>query len=194
MKTDQLTPEQSLALITQVINQARGRFEENGFIYVFWGTLIALASFGQFWLLRTGHYNIHWYPYLLMPLGAVYSSVYYAGKNRNRTQNPIGKILSVLWIALATNMIVLGFAFAGSLKENLIPVILILLSVGILASGATLRSKILLFAGMIIGIAAFVAFYVSRLYQPLLMGTVSVVAILIPGIILMMRHEREENV
>ncbi len=193
MKTEHLTPEQSLELITQVINQARNRFEENGFIYVFWGTLIALASFGQFWLLRTGHFDINWYPYLLMPLGAIYSSVYYARKKRSKTQNLIGKILSILWVALATNMLILGFFFAGTLKENLIPVILILLSVGILSSGATLRSKILLYAGFFVGLSAFVAFYLSRLYQPLLMGMVSVVAILVPGLILMMRHEGKEN-
>ena len=44
METDKLSPEKSLELITQVITQARNKFEENGFIYMFWGALIAIAS------------------------------------------------------------------------------------------------------------------------------------------------------
>jgi len=41
MKTKEFTPEHSFELINQVINQAKNRFEENGFAFILWGALIA---------------------------------------------------------------------------------------------------------------------------------------------------------
>lgn len=189
MEKDNLTPEQSFELITKVINEARNRFEENGLIYVFWGALIALASFGQYYLLKTEHTDIHWYPYLLMPLGSIFTGIYYAKKKKTKRKNMIEKILAVLWNVLALYMLILGFLFAGHLRENLLPIILILLSIGIIVSGVSIRKNILLFSGFIIGISAIYAFYLNLIYQPLLAGIISVVAILIPGIILMYQHK-----
>ena len=63
MQTEKLTAEKSLELITEVITQARKKFEENGFIFMFWGALIAIAAIGQFLLLKYEYYSINWYPY-----------------------------------------------------------------------------------------------------------------------------------
>ena len=194
METDKLSPEKSLELITHVITQARNRFEENGFIYMFWGALIAVASFSQFILLKNEYYNIHHYPYLLIPIGAIYSFVYYSKKRGKSKYNLISKIIFALWIALSLNMLVLGFLFSSHLKENLIPIILILLSIGTIVSGTSIKSKLLLYSGIFIGLSAFIGFYLEWIYQPLLMGVVSIITVLIPGIILMVQHKRNENV
>ncbi len=191
MKTDKLSPEKSLELITQVITQARNKFEENGFIYMFWGALIAITSISQFVLLKNEYYNINWYPYLLMPIGAIYSTIYFSKKKRKNKQNLISKIVSALWIVLSVNMMILGFLFANNLKENLIPIILILLSIGTIVSGTSIKSKLLLYSGIIIGLSAFLGFYLEWVYLPLLMGIVAIIAILIPGIILMLQHKRK---
>ena len=194
MKTDKLSPEKSLELITQVITQARNKFEENGFIYMFWGVLIAITSISQFVLLKNEYYNINWYPYLLMPIGSIYSTIYFSKKKRKNKQNLISKIVSALWIVLSINMMILGFLFGNNLKENLIPIILILLSIGTIVSGTSIKSKLLLYSGIFIGFSAFLGFYLEWIYQPLLMGVVSIITILIPGIILMVQHKRKENV
>jgi hypothetical protein len=194
METDKLSPEKSLELITQVITQARNKFEENGFIYMFWGTLIAIASIGQFILLKNEYYDINWYPYLLMPIGAIYSGFYFSKKKGNSKRNQISRIVSYTWIILSLNIMTLGFLFAPVLKENLIPIILILISMGIIISGISIKSKLLLFSGLFINFSAFVCFYLEWVYHPLLMGIVSIVAVLIPGISLMVQHKRKENV
>ena len=194
METDKLSPEKSLELITQVITQARNKFEENGFIYMFWGALIAITSISQFILLKNEYYSISWYPYLLMPIGAIYSTIYYSKKKGKSKENLISKIVTALWIVLSINMMILGFLFGNNLKENLIPILLILLSIGTIVSGTSIKSKLLLYSGVFIGLSAFLGFYLEWIYQPLLMGIVSVIAILIPGIILMVQHKRKENV
>ncbi len=194
MKTEKLTPEKSFELISQVITQARNKFEENGFIYIFWGVLIAISSISQFILLKKEYYDISWYPYLLMPVGSIYSGFYFSKKQKKGKQNQISMIISALWIVLSINIMIFGFIFGAILKDSLIPIILILLSIGVMVSGTSIKSKLLLFSGIIINISAFLCFKLDWIYHPLLMGIVSIVTILIPGIILMLQHKRKENV
>jgi hypothetical protein len=194
METDKLSPEKSLELITQVITQARNKFEENGFIYMFWGALIAIASISQFVLLKNEYYGVSWYPYFLMPAGAVFTAFYYSKRKDKDKYNLIGKIISALWIVLQVNMIILGFLFANNLKENLIPILLILLSIGIIVSGTSIKSKLLFYSGIFIGISAFSGFYLERIYLPLLIGIVAIMAIFTPGLLLMIQQKKRENV
>ena len=190
MKTDNLSPEKSFELITQVINEARTKFEENGFIYMFWGALIAIASIGQFILLKYEYYSINYYPYFVMPLGGIFTWYYFLKKKKSK-YNQISKIVSSSWIGLSLNMMLLGFLFASELKENLTPILLILLSFGIIVSGVSIKSRLLLFSGILINISAFICFKIEWIYHPLLMGIVSVIAILIPGILLMIQYRRQ---
>ncbi len=193
MENQNLTPEKSFELITQVINDAKSKFEENGFIYAFWGVLDAVAAFGQFFLLRNGYQNINYYPYFLLPLGAIYTGYYYYKKGRGR-QNQIGKMLSFAWIAVLLNVFILGFLLSGILKQQLIPVILILVGIGIIVTAGAIKSRLILYSGIIINFAGLACFGLEWIYQSLLLGVVSVVALLIPGIILMVQHKKRQNV
>ena len=89
---------------------------------------------------------------------------------------------------------ILGFIFASALKENLIPVILILLSIGTIISGISIKSKMIIISGIFINLSAVICFHLEWLYHPLLMGVVSIAAVLIPGVLLMVRHKKKKNV
>ena len=193
MENTDLTPEKSFELINQIINDARNRIEENGFIYAFWGVLSTAAALGQFFLLRNGYLNINYYPYFIMPLGAIYTGYYYYKKKKSE-HNQIGRILGISWSAIVLNVFILGFLLSGSLKANLIPVILVLLGIAIIISGATTKNWLLLFAGIVMDLAGLFCFSVTWMYQPLLLGIVSAVTIFVPGIILMIEHKRKQNV
>ena len=129
-----------------------------------------------------------------MPLGAVYSFFYFSRKEGYNKHNQIGKIVSYSWGVLSINMLVLGFLLGRILIANLIPVIFILLAAGTVISGASVRSRLLLVSGILINLSAFAGFYIPILYQPLLMGIVAIVAVFIPGILLMVKYKRKRNV
>lgn len=193
METQNLTPEKSFELITQVINEAKSKFEENGFIYIFWGILIALASLGQFLLLKNEYYDINYYPYFLMPFGGLFTG-YYFYKKKSARNNQISKIVGMVWVILTFNMLILAFLFAPVLKENLTPILLVLMGVGIFVSGGAVNSKLILVSGIFINISGFVCFQLDWIYHSLLMSVVSVIAVLIPGVILMVIHRKKQNV
>jgi len=191
MENINLSPEKSFELITQVITQARNKFEENGFIYMFWGALIAITSISQFILLKNEYYDIDWYPYLLMPIGSIYTGFYFSKRKVKSKQNLISKIVSALWVVLTFNLLILGAVFGHYLKQNLIPIILILLAIGVTVSGTAVKSKLLLYSGILINILAFVCFYLDWIYHPLLMSIVSILAFFIPGLLLMIKYKKQ---
>jgi hypothetical protein len=193
MENTELTPEKSFELINQVIANARNRVEENGFIYAFWGLLSTAAALGQFFLLKNGYFNINYYPYFIMPLGAIYTGFYFYKKKRGE-QNQIGKILGVSWSAIVLNVFILSFLFSGNLKENLIPILLVLLAVAIIISAGITKNRLILVAGLVMNLAGLFCFSVSWAYQPLLLGIVSAVTILLPGIILMAEQKKRQHV
>lgn len=44
MQPENFSPKDSLQLIDQMINQAKNRFSENGFLYLLWGWLILFVQ------------------------------------------------------------------------------------------------------------------------------------------------------
>lgn len=193
MESKKLSPQESLQLIGQVIEEAKTRFKENGFIYVFWGLFISLIALSQFILLYNEFYAINWYPYLAVPFGMVFTVVYYRKKTKKRTTNQISNIIASAWMVLAINKMVLGFFFAPILGENLSPVILILLAIGILVSGIALKSNILVLSSFLINIAGILCFYVDWLYQPLVLSAASFVAVMLPGVYLFIQSKNRNR-
>lgn len=193
METQSLTPEKSFEIITQVIREAKTKFEENGFIYVFWGVLNALASISQFILLKNEYYDINYYPYFIMPLGGIYTGYYFYKKRKNKS-NQISKIIGIAWISVSLNIMFLAFLFSPVLKENLTPILLVLLGIGVVISGGAIKSKLILFSGIFINISGFICFKLDWINHSLLMAIVSIIALLIPGLILMMEYKKKQNV
>lgn len=192
METNDFSPQQSLELITAVIQEARSKFEEDGVIYTMWGALLLIASLGQFYLLSNAYYQTHYYPYFLMPVGGLVTWWYYYRKVKTeRGSNQIGKINTALWITCGINMFLLGFMLNYILQANLTPVILIVLGIGITVSGTIIQSKILQFSGIFTNVAAVVCFYIAWHYHPLVNATVALFAVLIPGILLMNRYKKQ---
>ena len=187
-----MTPNQSLELITQMIKEARSKFEEDGFVYMLWGILLFLAAGAQYVLLLNEQYSYNYYPYFFLPLGGIFTSIYYRRRGSTGPKgNPISRVISTMWIFLGANMFILGFLFAPALRDSLIPILLILQGIGIAISGISIKSQLVITAGIIANIAGFIAFFVDWSEQPLLLSLASLAVLFIPGVILKIRYQRK---
>ena len=189
MKTTNFTPEESFQLIDSMIQKAKSRFEENGFAFILWGSVIALCSYTQACMIATGMLKESWYPYLIIPMVSIFTFFYYA-KKKHQTPNPLGKIYGRLWQSVGLNIMIVAFGFASYLQYNLVPVILLLLGLATLLSGSFIKSRILFISGLIVNVSAFISFVLPGEQQPILMGTVALLAFLIPGIILHLKSQK----
>jgi hypothetical protein len=196
MEEKSISPEHSLQIITRMMDEARSRFEENGITYLVWGTLSALAGLAHFWLHQIDRAELSAFPYLaLNVIGLPFTFWYYRRKEKSRVaaNNQIGNLVMRLWQLVVCNVIVLGFFFFSILGNNLIPLILLLLSLAICISGFALRSQLLIGAGLVVNVLGIAAFFVSLAYQPLLTSLAAVVAMIIPGSVLFYNDRKRKK-
>lgn len=185
MQNKDLTPKESFEVINEVISGAKARMNENGFIYLFWGWLISICALAQFVLLQTDYANINYYPYLLVIPGAIYTAVHEARKHRSEgSPNYTSNIMAAIWIVAGVNMTIVGFLFSPVLKSSPVPLILIILALATIASGAALKFKPLIWGGILCNAAGIAAIFVAYAYHPLLVILAIIAADLVPGYIL----------
>jgi hypothetical protein len=183
MENKDFTPAESLALISQVIREAKEKFRENGFSFIYWGSFAFLSSFAQFILIKTGNGRFSYLPYYIFPLAGVYAYFYYRKKYKSaRNWNIIGTTLSVLGILMGINMMISGFFFWNKFGIALVPFMIILLSIWLMLSGVLIKNRVLIVSAVITNITGFATFYFSHDYHPLVMALVSLCAIVIPGL------------
>jgi hypothetical protein len=185
MENKTLTPAESLALISDVILEAKSRFKDNGFSFIILGLSSFIASLGQFLLLRFEYYQINYYPYFIMPIAGAVTYFYYKKKRAKlKSKNIIGALLSVLGIMLGLNLTISGFFFWAKFGIGLIPFMLILFSIWPVLTGVILKNRIFLISGIVINIIAYFSFYIDREYHTLILSVVSLIGLVIPGLIL----------
>jgi hypothetical protein len=193
MEEQKLSPQDSLAIISQMIREARQRYEENGVIFMLWGISIALVAGAQFYLMLTDMASISGIPYFALILTGIYTGYYYRKTPVRSGSNPLSRIMKIVWFALGMNLFILGFGFFFKLGYNLIPIILIIQGIGLILSGAAIRSQVFLLAGILTQVAGYIGFFIDPAYQPLLLIGVGIFGLFLPGYRLF-RSKKKANV
>ncbi len=160
MEKTTFTPEESLSLISKTIQDTKKNFEENGFSFIFWGSITLVASLSQFILIKLEYYDIAGYPNFLYPLGGIFAILFWKKiQKKNLPKTIIGRIIgSAAWF-MAANLMILGFLFWENLGEAIIPVFLIFLAQLVFISGIAIKYKPLIFGGVMLNLLALSAFY-----------------------------------
>jgi len=190
-----LTPEESLLLISRTIEETKQRFQENGHILILWGCVTFSVFFLQYFFSIVGLYkkfDIIW-TCILFPLGAVYTFIYVRGKEKKNQipKNILGRILGTIGWLVGMNIMILGFVFGDHLGNALAPIFIILLAIMIIMTGVSIKFKPLIIGGILLNLIGFGTFLVSRDYHGFSMMLGSVVGFIIPGILLNMAKKKE---
>ncbi len=189
------TPEESLSLIATIIEEAHEKLKRNGHILIFWGSLIAFVSIIQFILIRHGAANETGLPALLYPLVGVPYILFHTWKERKEHPGPrtiIGRIILAMGWILGLNLMILGFLFSNRFVGSPLPVFFILIAMFIFLTGVSIRFRPLVIGGILLNVLGLAAFYVDWELHPLIMSIGSIVAILLPGILLNHDQRRED--
>jgi len=190
-----LTPEESLVLISKTIEETKRRVEENGHIIILWGVLMFIVFFSQYIFSVTGLYkkfDIIW-TVILFPLGGIYTWIY-VWKTVNKKNLPETLLSRIMWTmgwAMGLNLMILGFLFSRQLGDAMAPVFLILLALSMIVTGASIKFKPLFIGGLLLNLIGFVTFYLSRDYHGFSMMLGAIVGLIIPGILLNNARRKE---
>lgn len=184
MEHSEMTEKQSLALITSMIQEAKGNIGDNSIFYLLWGWLTILAGVTQFICFQVGfeHYYIGWI--ILMPLGGIASAILGARQNKKGGTGPLANSMRYLWGATTFSILLFvanGFAMGWT---SAYMALMTVIGLATFVSGSILKFTPLKIGAWFAWAMAGVSLYVPFEYTSLLIAATMVVSYLIPGYLL----------
>ena len=196
MQKANMTPEESLLLISKTIEETKRRFEENGHIIIMWGVLMFTVFFSQHvFVLLDWHksFDIIWTT-ALFPLGAIYTFIYTRKtiQKKNLSVTLLTRVIGAMGWAMGMNLLILGLLFSQQLGDAMAPVFMILLALSMIVIGASIKFRPIFIGGLLLNLIGLFSFYVDPKYYGFSLMLGAVIGLIIPGLLLN-RAKRKEH-
>ncbi|MCK9422764.1 MAG: hypothetical protein M0Q38_09205 [Bacteroidales bacterium] len=195
MQKKELSHEESLQVIQEMIDMAKNKITETGFHFLLWGILIIATSLAQYMLITNGMTHVSYWVWAIMPIiGAPVALIYeYRRGKKGKTRSKFDKMYGYLWMGFVITLIVSIFV---SLSFGINPIAFILLLVGLatFVSGALYRFAPLIFGSFVFWITAAICPQTDVPNQLLINAFAIFIGYIIPGILLWKRYKETKHV
>lgn len=187
----QLSPEESLALISNMIQKARGSYQKGSFFFLLWGSLLAAQGFFNWYITKfegSPLGNLGWGVVGLVG-GAI--SIWYGTRKYNQTNSlsETDKLYNYLWNAYLGGLFTVIFLF-GFQKMDPTPMIMIITGIPTVFTGLMTRFWPFVFGGVFFWVFAIISVV---FYDPLdysLWFSISIITgYILPGILFKVKKE-----
>ncbi|MDP4224093.1 MAG: hypothetical protein Q8868_12350 [Bacteroidota bacterium] len=179
-----MSGEESLKIITGMINKTKGNIRQSSFHLLFWGWLIFACSLAEYLLGKFTSYATPWHVWYLVIPGVFVSLIYGAIKGRKAKVHTYAEMLSMwTWLGFIIAATIL-FILLKNNMESVPPFILLLAGFPTFVSGFILRFKPLIFGGLSMWAFSVVANFGGPDIAPLAVPVAMLTGYLIPGYIL----------
>lgn len=179
-----MTGEESLKIISEMINKTKVNIRQGSFHLLFWGWLLIVCSLSEWLIIKLTSYPHPYYVWFLVIPGAFVSMIYGAVNGRKAKVHTYADMLYMwTWIGFLFTAIVL-FIVQSDKMENITPYILLLAGFPTFLSGFIVKFKPLIVGGVCFWVIAIAVHFagpsLTLLGTPLAMLT----GYLIPGYML----------
>jgi len=186
-----MTGEESLKVITAMINKTRVDVTQSSFHLLFWGWLIFACSISEFLLWKFTDFVSPWYVWFFVIPGVFVSMIYGFTKGRKATVHTYaGGIYVWLWMAFLFASIVL-FVIHSNSMESFSQYILMVAAIPTFLSGVVLKFRPLVWGGVSFWIFALAAHFGGPVVSGLAMPVATITGYLIPGYLLRKKGSHE---
>lgn len=198
MEEKKISEQESLKIISEMIQKAKPNYHTNGISAIMWGTTIAicgLVSFAQlYWNFRIG-FDI-WYLTIVALIPQVIMSI--RNRRSRKVVTYIESSLNAIWTVYVISIFALVFYLnVAGIVSHYNALFLLIYTIPTLATGLICNYKPMIFGAILCYVFFVFACYTSLTYGLLLNGLAGIFNWLIPGIILrrkMSGKKREFNV
>lgn len=180
-----LSPLESLQVIRETIDIAKRTFRDNGFHFLLWGWLVAIASLVN-WYLAT--YNLHEQPEMawgvMVIIGMPAATIREWRREKiKREPNVFSRWYFMIWLGFGISM---ALAIPMAVKNHLspIPSILILMGFATFMSGIMLKFRPLILGAIVIWAGALWCLFLSDVQYLLVQAACAIFGYLLPGYLL----------
>ena len=191
------SPQESLQLIESMINRAKDKFAEDGFMYLIWGWLVFGCSLLQFILLHFFNYPYHYIVWLATIPAFIYQHFYIKKKYRNKTViTYTDSIIGFVWITFSIVIVLIGCLIGlltgGDYYIHIIPLLLAVYGMPVFLTGVIVRFKPLIFGGIACWILCIASTFIKNYdYQFLTIPLAMLLAWIIPGYFLRAKYKQQ---
>ena len=186
---NEMTAQQSLALISETMNNCRKAIlRNNAKGFFLWGILLTVFSLVIYLLWHTtgrAVWNLIWFamPLVGYPLAALLYK-----KNDAVPQSEVGRMLGQIWAVFAVFSLSLSVLAAFALPMNITLIIVVLMGIAECISGVVLRNWPIIVCGAILGIGGAIAAVLLKSEAQLLLFTLGGVLIAVTGLIVKQQY------
>ena len=179
-----MTGEESLKIITEMINRTKVNIRQGSFHLLFWGWLITVCSLSEWVITNLTHYAHPYYVWILVIPGAFVSMIYGAVTGRKAKVHTYADMLYMwTWIGFLFAAIVL-FIVQSDRMENITPYILLLAGFPTFLSGFIVKFKPLIGGGICFWVIAILVHFAGPSLALLGTPVAMITGYLIPGYML----------
>ena len=192
---DIMSEKEGFLLITSMINRARNRYHENGYLYLLWGWLIFICCIIQFVGLHFFNYPQVYYAWYSTWALFIYQ-VFYLRKNRDKRRVTMytGEIIGYVWLVFIITYALLVYIMIMEKAPGAIaPAILTAFGMPTFLSGVILKFRALKVGGIVCWVLAAVAPFVLYEYQYLLIAAAVAAGWIVPGHLLRYKHKNQQD-
>ena len=197
MPEENFNPQQSLALIESMINSAKNRVSENGFMYLLWGWVVFICGLSQFVLLHFFNYPQHYIVWMLS-WAVFFFQIFYLRKKRRkqRVRTYADHIMGYVWIAFIVVIFLVGYLIGrltnGEYYSHITPLILAVYGFPIFVTGAIMQFRPLILGGIGCWVLCIISTLIKEYdYQLLMIPASMLVAWIIPGYLLRAKYKSQ---
>ncbi|MBO4843125.1 MAG: hypothetical protein J5490_00905 [Bacteroidales bacterium] len=149
----EMTASESLALITETLNNSRRAIlRNNSKGFILWGSLLTVFSLAIYLLWHyTGNPAWNWLWFAFSAIGYPLATLVYK-KDKNAPTNEIGKALGYIWATFGVFSLTISLIAILAVPMNLFLVIILLLGLAESISGVLLRNWPIIICGFLVGV------------------------------------------
>ena len=187
-----MTGEESLRIITEMINKTKVNIRQGSFHLLFWGWLIFICSLSEYILYKFTDFTNPWYVWFFVIPGVFVSMIYGFMKGRKEKVHTYAEMLYMwTWIGFLFAAIVL-FILVSENMGSVAPFILTIAAIPTFISGFIVKFKPLIFGGITFWILALVAHFAGPSVAPLAVPVAMLTGYLFPGYLLKRKVDHDK--
>jgi len=179
-----MTGEESLRIITEMINKTKVNIRQSSFHLLFWGWLIFACSLSEYLLWKLTDYSHPYYVWLFVIPGVFVSMIYgFVNGKKSKVHTYADMLYMWTWMGFFIAATVLFIVHSKNM-ETVAPYILLLAGFPTFVSGFIIKYNPLIIGGMTFWILALVIHFAGPSIAPLGVPLAMLSGYLVPGYML----------
>jgi hypothetical protein len=188
----EMTGEESLKIITEMINKTKVNIRQGSFHLLFWGWLIIICSLSEYFLYKFTDFENPWYVWYFVIPGVFISMIYGFAKGRKTQMHTYADMLYVwTWMAFLFASIVLSILRSDNMG-SFGPYILTVAAIPTFLSGFIIRFRPLIYGGISFWIFAIIGHFGGYDLAALSVPVAMLTGYLIPGYLLKSKVDHDK--